>query len=424
MSKQVQANVSILKISDLYQRIKNQTLIPQPEFQRKFVWNRAHKEKFIDTILNGYPFPEIYTAQKGINLETIESQDVVVDGQQRLRTIVQYIDEPQDSKEFGKDVKKYKDLTQDEKRDFLKYEVVFRYLGDVKPETILEIFQRINLTQYSLNQVEIENAVYDGGFITAAKEILISVDLNFLSMFSENEISRMDDLYFILLIMSTIENGGYFNRVSEIEKFIIAYNDSYEKSDEIKDYLISAINTIRALNLEPDTIWYRKSNFLTLLIELNSLNVKFCWDDIPGKGNKRLIEYLTKKFSIEWAKSANIEKIDEGRTIKISTEANNISLSLIDQASKVNLKIDGSGTDELVTKIENRKLYIYNEYLGYLREKLTEFENNIIANKNEDKNTNEFSKYYSYMYTGTNSRQARVVRAELINKYVFLELMN
>ncbi len=424
MSKQVQANVSVLKISDIYQRIKNQTLIPQPEFQRKFVWNRAHKEKFIDTILHGYPFPEIYTAQKGINLETIESQDVVVDGQQRLRTIVQYIDEPQESKEFGKNVKKYKDLTQDEKRDFLKYEVVFRYLGDVKPETILEIFQRINLTQYSLNQVEIENAVYDGEFITAAKEILASVDLSFLSMFSENEKSRMDDLYFILLIMSTIENGGYFNRDSEIEKYIIAYNDSYEKYDEVKDYLISAINTVKAMNLEPDTIWYRKSNFFTLLIELNGLNVKFSWDDIPGKDNEKLIEYLTKKFSIDWAKPENIGKIDEGKTINISRDTNYISLSLNDKEGKVNIKIDDSGTDELVTKIENGKLYIYNEKLGYLKEKLIEFENNIIANKNADKNSNDFSKYYSYMYTGTNSRQARVVRAEMINRYVFSELMN
>lgn len=422
MARQIQANVSILKISDIYQKIKNQTLIPQPEFQRKFVWNRAHKEKLIDTILKGYPFPEIYTAQKGINLETIESQDVVVDGQQRLRTIVQYIDELQDSKEFGKLVKKYKDLTPDEKRDFLKYEVVFRNLGDVNPETIIEIFKRINLTQYSLNQVEIENAVYDGEFITVSKEILASVDLSFLSMFSESEISRMDDLYFILLIMSTIENRGYFNRVTEVEKYIVAYNDSYEKSDEVKDYLISAINTVKALNLEPDTIWYRKSNIFTLLIELNKLNVKFSWDDIPGKDNERLIEYLAKKFDIDWTKTAKIEKIEEDRTIKISTEMNYISLRLNDDKIKVNITIDDIEKDELITKIENGKLFIYNENLNLLREKLTEFERNIITNKNADKNSNDFSRYYSYMYTGTNSRQARIVRAELIKKYVFSEL--
>jgi len=335
MAKQIQASPSVKKITEIYQRIKAETLIPQPEFQRKFVWNRAHKEKFIDTILNGYPFPEIYIAQKGVDLVTIQNQEVVVDGQQRLRTIVQYIDEPGDSKEFGKDVKKYKDLTENEKRDFLNYDVVFRALGDVEPETTIEIFRRINLTQYSLHQVEIENAIYDGEFITTAKEILASIDLIALPTFSDSEILRMADLYFILLLMSTIENEGYFNRDSQIEYYIINNNDSYTNSDTVKDKLISTIDKITSLQLEPDTIWYRKSNLFTLIIELY-------------------------KFKSE----------------------------------------------------------IYEKFFG---QKLIQFENDILANKNADKNENDFSKYYSYMYTGTNSRQARVTRAELFNKYVMSE---
>lgn len=335
MAKQIQASVSVKKISEIYQRIKAKTLIPQPEFQRKFVWNRAHKEKFIDTILNGYPFPEIYIAQKGIDVVTIQNQEVVVDGQQRLRTIVLYIDEPKDSKEFGKEVKKYNNLTVDEKRDFLNYEVVFRALGDVEPETTIEIFRRINLTQYSLHQVEIENAIYDGEFITTAKEILASIDLSGLPTFSDSDILRMADLYFILLLMSTIENEGYFNRDSQIESYIVNNNDNYENSNTVKGKLISKIDKIISLQLEPDTIWYRKSNLFTLIIELYKLE----------------------------------SEIDE--------------------------------------KIFGQKLIL--------------FENNILANKNADKDENDFSKYYSYMYTGTNSRQARVTRGELFNKYVMSE---
>lgn len=335
MAKQIQASVSVKKISEIYQRIKAETLIPQPEFQRKFVWNRAHKEKFIDTILNGYPFPEIYIAQTGVDLVTIQNQEVVVDGQQRLRTIVQYIDEPEDSKEFGKDVKKYKDLTENEKRDFLNYDVVFRALGDVAPDTTIEIFRRINLTQYSLHQVEIENAIYDGEFITTAKEILTSIDLSDLPTFSDSDISRMADLYFILLLMSTIENEGYFTRDSQIEHYIINNNDSYENSETVKSMLISTIDKIKALQLEPDTIWYRKSNLFTLIIEL----------------------------------------------------------------CKLESEID----------------------VNYYKEKLIQFENNILDNKNADRDENDFSKYYSYMYAGTNSRQARVIRGDLFNKYVISE---
>ena len=191
------------------------------------------------------------------------------------------------------------------------------------------------MTQYSLDQVEIHNAVYDGEFITTAKEILATIDLSGLPTFSDSEISRMADLYYILLSMSTIENDGYFNRDSKIENFIINNNDSYENSDSIKSRLISTIDKIKSLGLEPDTIWYRKSNLFTLIIELYKLN------------------------------------------------------------SEINM--------------------------GTFKDKLIEFENNILANKNAERNENDFSKYYSYMYTGTNSRQARVTRGELFNRYVISE---
>ena len=114
MSKQITTSPSNRKISALYKDIKRENLILQPDFQRRFVWNNKHKEKFIDTILEGYPVPEIYVAQRGIDIETIESEEVVVDGQQRLHTIVEYIDEPEESTVFGNIVKKYRNLSKDE----------------------------------------------------------------------------------------------------------------------------------------------------------------------------------------------------------------------------------------------------------------------------------------------------------------------
>lgn len=154
MSKQITTSPSNRKISALYKDIKRENLILQPDFQRRFVWNNKHKEKFIDTILEGYPVPEIYVAQRGIDIETIESEEVVVDGQQRLHTIVEYIDEPEESKVFGNIVKKYRNLSKDEKEDFLNYTLLIRDLGDISPENIKEVFKRINSTQYALNSIE------------------------------------------------------------------------------------------------------------------------------------------------------------------------------------------------------------------------------------------------------------------------------
>lgn len=54
MSKQITTSPSNKKISALYKDIKRENLILQPDFQRRFVWNNKHKEKFIDTILKGF----------------------------------------------------------------------------------------------------------------------------------------------------------------------------------------------------------------------------------------------------------------------------------------------------------------------------------------------------------------------------------
>ncbi len=85
----------------------------------------------------------------------------------------------------------------------------------------------------------------------------------------------------------------------------------------------------------------------------------FSWKNIPGNNNRRLIEFLTQKFGIDWVKTAKIEKIHDGKTIKVSTEKNYLSLKVNDEKTKVNLKIDDGRTDEFNAKMEYGKLNIY-----------------------------------------------------------------
>ncbi len=70
--------------------IGNNTLIPQPDFQRRLVWTNKDKVEFIKTVLEGYPFPEIYIAAGKVDPKTGEGAEVLVDGQQRLTTLYQY----------------------------------------------------------------------------------------------------------------------------------------------------------------------------------------------------------------------------------------------------------------------------------------------------------------------------------------------
>jgi len=49
-----------------------------------------HKIAFIKTVLEGYPFPEVYIASGEVDLETARGNLMLVDGQQRLTTLYDY----------------------------------------------------------------------------------------------------------------------------------------------------------------------------------------------------------------------------------------------------------------------------------------------------------------------------------------------
>ncbi|MBD1834929.1 DUF262 domain-containing protein [Cyanobacteria bacterium FACHB-472] len=270
------------KLLELFNMMKNSSLILKPSFQRKLVWNDTHKEDFIETILLGLPFPEIYLADGGINLDTQTSETLVVDGQQRLSTIYQYVTS---SPEFNlKRMPKFASLTAEEKTNFFDYNVVIRDLGRIEENQIRDIFKRINSVNYALNAVEISNALYEGEFIKAAKTILETNELFaetniFSSVFSEDEVSRMKDLEYMLLMMATVEEGGYFVSNKEVEKYVQRYDDEYPNKETTVANFREVLNLIASCELPPDTIWNKRSSFFTLVIEL--IKVKQKYSNLP-----------------------------------------------------------------------------------------------------------------------------------------------
>ena len=53
-----------------------------------------------------------------------------------------------------------------------------------------------------------------------------------------------------------------------------------------------------------------------------------------------------------------------------------------------------------------------------LKDYLQKIEKKVEADKNENMDTNKYAKFYSYIYTGTNSRKARVERGNFLRKEV------
>ena len=145
----MQTTATNRKIRELLTAVQNGTLKINPAFQRRLVWKNRDKSSFIRTVLDGYPFPEIFVATGGVDLQTGEGTELLVDGQQRVSTLYEYFHDSEHL-QLGNQVPSYEALPDDRKTQFLQYDVVVRDLGSISEEDIRNVFQRINSTSYSL----------------------------------------------------------------------------------------------------------------------------------------------------------------------------------------------------------------------------------------------------------------------------------
>src|SRR6266700_5218790 len=68
-------------VDTLVKRLKLEAFYVPP-FQRKFVWSQRHASRFLESLLMGLPVPGIFLYK-----EPVTNRHLVVDGQQRLRTL-------------------------------------------------------------------------------------------------------------------------------------------------------------------------------------------------------------------------------------------------------------------------------------------------------------------------------------------------
>ncbi|WP_414637804.1 DUF262 domain-containing protein [Alloacidobacterium sp.] len=91
MMKTHQVSKTHYKVSDFITWAKAGTLILSPSFQRRSVWPTGAKSFLIDTIVRGLPIPIIFLREQKTDLESLEPKREVVDGQQRIRTLLAFL---------------------------------------------------------------------------------------------------------------------------------------------------------------------------------------------------------------------------------------------------------------------------------------------------------------------------------------------
>src|SRR5437870_9220879 len=83
---------TLFTVSDFLEWQRQGTLDLDPPFQRRSVWKLGAKSYLVDTVVRGLPTPLIFIREK-IDPDTLRPLREVIDGQQRLRTLIGFIDE-------------------------------------------------------------------------------------------------------------------------------------------------------------------------------------------------------------------------------------------------------------------------------------------------------------------------------------------
>lgn len=266
----MKTSASNRRLRVLLTALSDKTLDPRPEFQRRLVWSNKDKVQFIETVLGGYPFPEIYIASGHVETDTGRGIEMLVDGQQRMTTLHQYFLGSEDIK-LGTLVPPYKALDDDKKLEFLEYEVVVRDLGQLPISEIKTIFEKINSTSYGLNSMEIRNARYAGAFKDYCENLASDGFFERHKVFSASEIRRMQDVRYCTVLVASLLSG-YFNRDNDVETFLELYSESFSKGDATTAKISRTFGFIEALNFPADARIYKKADLYTAIIEIAKLS--------------------------------------------------------------------------------------------------------------------------------------------------------
>jgi Protein of unknown function DUF262 len=326
---------STRRIGDLISDVTDERLIVRPLFQRRQVWNNADKERFIDTILKGYPFPEIFIAEGKREGKGTRREKLLVDGQQRLSTAITY---HQGSDELlYRTVPRFEVLSENEKTAFLDYVVAVRDLGTASSDVIREIFNRINSTDYALKSMEILNAMYSGAYKQFCEQLSRDPFFERHKVFPEAYKRRMLDVNFSVILVTTLLSG-YYKRDERNKEYLERYNEEFTQVDVIRVNLDRVFDFVERCSFEARSRAWKQTNLFTLLVELHTALVVEKLELDPVAIGQRLKGffaqvdglYVSKKLPEESAVPQDLQTVFA--YLKAATKATNDKYTRVERA--------------------------------------------------------------------------------------------
>lgn len=242
-----------------------------PKFQRGSVWSAQARTYLIDSILRGYPLPKLLL-RTAVDRDSRRTVRDVVDGQQRLRTIIAFSDGKLALGAKAKDLrgKKYADLDDELKDRFLSYKLTCEQLLNADDEDVLEVFLRINSYAVPVTEAELRNARFDDAFSDLVKETIPQLgEVWRLGVISERDRVRMVDQSLVAEGFSFLERGVIDGSEADITRYYQLVHSRERDALPSQELLVGMMNETAGLmdNLRDEPL-VQRPHFLMALAAL------------------------------------------------------------------------------------------------------------------------------------------------------------
>ena len=257
-----------------------------PWYQRREVWTRPQKSYLINTIFEQKPVPSIYI-RHSLDIEKEKSIKEVVDGQQRIKAILEFIAGEFSARhpEHKKPVK-YSGLTKAQQEKFRLTSVSVGYLVGATDSDVIEIFGRLNSVSKNLNLQEKRNSKFGGEFKQhclgeASRRVGVWRDLG---IFSSNDIARMTEVQFVSELTISMLEGLQDYSASQIDQFYKKFDESFPEREDVAARMESVFRKLVAIDKKAisETIFSRAPLFFSLFLIIDAAKGALLGDQIEN----------------------------------------------------------------------------------------------------------------------------------------------
>jgi hypothetical protein len=231
----------------LRQLYSDKQLLMATEFQRNSVWPRAAKAYLIDTILTDRPIPVLYF-RRVTSAQTGRSSYEVIDGQQRLRAIFEFLDDRfhlmQTTDKHLKG-KRFSELSSNLKSQILSYDLYIEELTAYSDNDIRDMFVRMNKYVVKLSPQEIRHAGSRGKFADFVESIAKWPFWKENKVFTPHQIARMRAVEFSAEVAILFIEGPQ-DKKQAVDLYYERYQKSVPFRGEVEAKLKTYLDWIKA----------------------------------------------------------------------------------------------------------------------------------------------------------------------------------